>query len=241
MGEDTEHAHASERYDRPIALLRHDVRRLTTGRDLVTLTEVQSRRAAVHRAGWRTAAGSDLAVMWRRDRWRLVRSGLHRLAAPPADRAIYALVVVLDPRPPHAGPRVLVSVSHLPSAVQWGDRFNARAPRRVAAWRTALAAWHGVVRDARRRHHPGAVLTVADWNVDLRRPVWRAIVRRAFPTQRLTWNPPYPVSGTHAHGRIIDATATTESGRARLLPRTAASDHRAYSETIPLDGPAHRS
>lgn len=237
--EPSTHVHTSQRYDRPTPLLSQDIRRATALADVVTLTEVQGRRAAVHARGWGayTDGRTDLGVMWRRDRWRLVHARAFPLARPPADRPIWALAVVLDPRPPHAGPRLLVTVAHMPSAVQWGDSWNPHAPRRVAAWTLALATWHDVVRAQRLRYRPGAVLTVADWNLDLRRPMWRAVVRRAFPTQRLTWTGRLPARGTHAGGRLIDGSLTTESGRARLLPRTAASDHSAYSERLTLDGP----
>src|SRR4051812_16769627 len=76
---DLVHAHASQRYDRSIALLRHEVDRFTArpSISLLTWTEVQeaSRRAQLHRRGdgWGTTTDSniDVAIMWRRDRWHL--------------------------------------------------------------------------------------------------------------------------------------------------------------------------
>jgi translation initiation factor IF-1 len=239
--ETTRHVHTSQRFDRAIPLLARDIARDVRRADLVTVTEVQERRRARvlyrHRPAWGVATDgrTDLGIMWRRDRWRLVgRYVWHLAPGYPDVFGTWALAVRLVPRAPYVGPETFVSVAHLPSAVQDGDRWR-RASRRVAAWSAAVAAWHGRVRAARIRWHPGAVLTVADWNVDLRRPVWRRTVRAAFPAERLTWRRPFPARGTHAGGRIIDGTLTTESGRARLLPRTAASDHRAYRETLTLD------
>jgi hypothetical protein len=242
------HVHASQRYDRPLALLRREIRRdARPGVDLVTMTEVQgrARSAPLHaRPGWAayTDTRMDTGVMWPRARWRLVARRVF-LADPrpyPTEtgtRRTWGMGVVLDPRPPYAGPRVLVTVAHMPSHVEYGDAWRPGMARRVSAYRRALRGWETRLNALRDRWHPGAVLTVADWNVNLRRPHWRALIRRAFPGQRITWSPPYPKRGTHAAGRLIDATLTTERGRAHLLRHSAASDHTPYIERLTLDGP----
>lgn len=243
--ETVRHDHASQRFDRPLDRLRAEVRRHTRPPvDLFTVTEIEERARArtLHRRGdgWgaRAPRPTDLGVMWRRARWTYRTHGVRLLTpttyftATGQPRPARAMFVVLDPTPPHVG-RILVTLAHLPASVQSADRFRtADRADRVAVWRDAVAGWASLVDRLRDRWHPAATLTVADWNVDLRRPPWRRYLTAAFPGQRLTWKRPLPTSGTHRGGRLIDATLTTARGRARLLPHTAASDHTAYRERL---------
>lgn len=248
----THHVHASQRYDRAPGLLQRVVRRYTQRPvDLLTVTEVGGhRRAAVLRRpgdGWGVVKGrsTDCALMFRRSTWTVRHWAVHPLTRLTYWRAngtlahTPVLVVVLDRRPPGQPYRLLVTVAHLPSAVQAGSRLRSDLPYRVAAWRDAVVGWRLRVAGARRAWHADGVLTVGDWNVDLRLPEWRQYLRRAFPGQRLTWRTPLPRNGTR-RARIIDASLTSLNGRARLMEQTAASDHRAYHErlTAPATPPA---
>lgn len=241
---DSVHVHASQRFDRSIALLVRDVRRHTRPPvDLLTLTEVQERARRVplhHVDGWnvRTGQGTDLAIMWRLSRWKLRASGVRPLTSltyvgwsgrPVRQRMMF---VVLDPRPPRTAPRLLVTLAHLPSAVEYGDSFRRSSPSRVAVWKDSLPGWRNAIRELRTRFRPSVVMIVADWNVDVRRPHWRRVLADAFPHQRLTWRRPLPTRGTHAGGRLIDATLTNAHGRAVLRRHTAASDHTPYVERL---------
>jgi hypothetical protein len=230
----TVHTHASQRYDRPTAALAADIRRHTAAADLLTVTEIQepARARVLHRQpGWGayTDPRTDLGIAWDRTRWRLIGRprAWHLTRAYPDVYGAWALAVVLAPR---AGGRPLfVTVAHLPSAVEDGPRW--RAGRHPPAWRAAVNGWHRRIRAVRLRR-PLPALIAADWNLDLRRPGWRRVVSSAFPAQHLTWAAPLPARGTHAAGRLIDGTLTTLTGRARLLPKTPASDHTAYSERL---------
>jgi hypothetical protein len=232
-----EHAHTSSRFDRSpasLAALAHQLR--ARGPDVLTVTEVDNpRRARALRAsGWVVyrPPGTDVALSWPRSRWRAAgaRPGV-------LGNGLGAGWVVLDRRAPRAGlrgepSRILVTLAHLPSHVEYGDRWRTGEPR-VGLWRTAVRRWGHQVAAVAARRHPDLVLVVADWNIDVRRPVWRSTVLRHFPGLRRTWDVgALPRAGTHAGRRLIDATLTNGRGRARLLPRTASSDHRPYDEIL---------
>lgn len=226
------HVHASQRFDRGIPLLARDIGRFARPpASLLTVTEVLApeRRAQLHgRPGWRgyTSPRTDVGLMWRLNRWRAYAAVARRVTDRTYvtrngfRRTTVVLAVALAPRVPYVGPRVLVTLGHPP-------------PHRLPYWRSVVAGWSELVGKLRARWRVGAVLTVADWNVSLRAHSWRRALSRAFPG-RLTWRAPLPRNGTHGMS-LIDATITTLTGRARLLPHTAASDHTAYRERLSLD------
>lgn len=229
------HVHASQRFDAPYPLARKAIRDVVhrPAVSVVSVTEIAGRRRLVRFPGWHayTPAPGDVGVTWRASRWVGERHRSHRLAPRIGYRApaTWAASVLLV----HDATRLLVTVAHLPSAVahRYGWRDN---PRRVTAWHRAVDRWAVVVRALERRWRPTAVLVVADWNVPLRWARWRHVLRAEFPRLRVTWRAPLPPRGT---ARLIDATLTDARGRARLLPRTAASDHRPYSERLYLPRP----
>jgi hypothetical protein len=231
-----QHAHTSSRYDRTSASLAHLAHQLRARHpDLLTVTEVDNpRRARALRArGWAVyrPPGTDVAISWPRARWRLAGARSQGLGMGTG-----AGWVVLDPRHPrsagtqHSG-RILVTLAHLPAHVQDGDSWRA-GEHQVTRWRHAVRRWAHQLEVVTARRDPDLVLVVADWNVDLRRAHWRAVVRSYFPGLSITWRRPLPAAGTHAGHRLIDATLTDGRGRARLLPRTASSDHRPYTERV---------
>lgn len=226
------HVHASQRYDRPIPSLVREVsayaRRPVS---LVTFTEVQgrARSAPLHRRGdgWAglTRTRTDVGVMWRRDRWRAVWGHGFRVTDRTYvtrggfTRTTVVLAVLL--RPVGGGPRLLVTVGHPP-------------PHRPPYWAAAVHGWAALTARLTARWHPGDTLTVADWNVSLRTPGMRHRIGRLFPGWH-TWRRPFPTAGTWGASALIDGSLFTGRGRARLLPDTAASDHRPYIERLPLD------
>lgn len=240
----TIHNHASERYDRSLPLLRADVHRHTRQpADLATFTEIQQppRARTLHKLddGWTgyTDPRTDVGIMWRNRKWNEIHR--HRTRLTPhtyrtwtrgTTKRTYAITAILQADPPRTG-RLLVTVAHLPAGIQRGDRFNARTPQRNRVWADAVRGWATYVDRARQRWHPDAVLVVADWNADLRRPAWRHRLR-AFHL-RPTWTIGHlPRRGTQGRDRLIDGTLTNLRGRARLLPWTPVSDHAPYRERL---------
>jgi hypothetical protein len=215
------HVHSSSRYDRTAeSLARAAHGYAKTRASLITWTEVSAdhRARVLHKLdGWHsyTPRGTDIGLSWRRETWKL----RHRYAPAlspfhyTTDNGYpsptqHAAVAALDRR--SDGLRVLVLVAHLPSAVQWGDGWRA-TPQRGKVWRSS----------------------VADWNVDLRRHAWRMRLHRAFPDLAPTWRrDKLPRGGTHAGGRLIDATLTNGRGAAHLMADDASSDHRPYGERV---------
>lgn len=234
-----EHVHASQLWHRPRPLLAGEFRRFEAA-DIVTWTEVGSRAAVLRRrAGWDTFARpgrTDVAVSWQAAEFRPLAGWVRRLTVrryytragdpAPLQRGAFVVLERTD------GLRVLAAVAHMPAHVQLGDMFRLGVPYRVRVWRSAVAGFARQVDAARRRWSADLVIVAADWNVDMRRPVWRHYVLERFTGLRLTWRPPLPRAGTHRGGRLIDATLTDGAGRARLLARTPASDHRPYLDRL---------
>ena len=235
-----DHVHSSSRYDRSPASLHAQAERWdASSADLVTWTEVDGARArALHRvSGWAayTPDPTDVAISWRRDRYRALHTGQRRLTEHTyrtytTGRTVtqWAAAAVLVDRRTHR--RVLIVAVHLPAHVQAGPEFRANTRARV--WRTGLEGLHAYAAQLRTRWHPDLVLVAGDWNVDLRRPTWRHQLHAVFPGLRNTRVRPFPADGTDRTRRLIDATLTNGTGRARLLPDDRSSDHRPYGETI---------
>jgi hypothetical protein len=238
-----DHGHASSLYSASRASLRLELRRFERHDvDLVTWTEIRERAKTLRRVpAWRTFAPTrrtDVAISWRRGIWHVVHRRPFLLTrrtwdAPNGRRPIYGALAVLDRGPT----RVLVTVGHMPSHVEYGDDFRVGFPDRVGAWVDALDRWSRRIATARRHWRPDVVLVVADWNTDVRRATWRTRLLDAFPQLSLTWKRPLPDRGTHRGRRLIDATLTNARGRAHLLRRTTASDHRPYIERLSDSGP----
>lgn len=209
--------------------LRAEARRYARrGADVVTWTELAGRAEVLrHRPRWGIYAPTrqtDVGISWRRGAlWRPVARRTYWLAP----RTTIAVVVLERP-----GQRLLATVAHLPSHVEYGNHFRVGVPGKVEAWQQAVDRWRPTIRELRHRWCPCTVIVAADWNADVRRPAWRQRIASTFPGLRLTWTRPLPQRGTHRGGRIIDATLTNARGHARLLAHTDASDHRAYLERL---------
>ena len=73
---------------------------------------------------------------------------------------------------------------------------------------------------------------VADWNLNLEKRKYRALLHTLHPVLKLTWLK-FTGPGTLG-GRVIDATLTNLKivRGAHLLPDDQYADHRPYAETL---------
>lgn len=242
------HAHSSSLYDGPKSGLKDQMKRLVTATDpsanLSTLTEVGSdertkilKDAAPGEWGaWvpnASACCSDSGLMWRKSDWSLLSKDLHKLTdkvwtdGQGRKHTTYATSAKFKHT---SGRTVFVSVAHLPSHVQNGNKFYDNAQAR--AWKSAVDGWHTYWNKFRKAHHPDAGLIVADWNVDYHSKHWRQHVQAIFPSLHLNWQGHMPNGGTHGK-RLIDATwGTQKPTKTRLLKDDNSSDHRPYGEAF---------
>lgn len=222
-----DHIHASSRFDRSFRSLDDQVERFTSTRaSVLTYTEVSSRRGALRQPGWGsfTPPGTDLGIMWRRSVWRAVKMRVYRTTMLTyvqwnGYRVRQRVAVVLLV---HRGDgrRLLVTTAHLPSDVD----------RRYRIWHSAVRGWGDLVRELRQRWHPGVTIVSADWNVNLRKRVWRHRIDREFPNALdLKWR--RLPTGTLGK-RVIDGTWSDGVGRSRVLGQDRSSDHRPYRERL---------
>lgn len=237
------HVHSSGRFNRSIALLERDVRVHHKVASIVTHTEMtrDTTIGAFRHQGWSFARsekddGQDECVTEWDDRvWAKVRPARTRrltemtwvrsqeyggnVAVPP-----YALTVALESveRP---GKRVTVIVAHMPL-----DNTENRAQIWVDCSRTLGE----LVKDERAIDPDARILIGADWNKNYRLLSERAMIERhvADPlglTQAWKGNVPRG-GGTHGPRGLIDGDVTDlKVLGSKLLPDTAASDHRPYA------------
>lgn len=145
----------------------------------------------------------------------------------------YAKIVVLNHL--STGRNVLVSVLHAPSSVDAGNGLK-NDGKRVAAWIDGTRNWKKRRNKISRKYKCTAMLIAADWNVDFKKAPLRAVVKAVQPKMRFTLDPTrIPDGGTHGN-RLIDFSMIRGMIRVVhkpvILPKTIASDHRAYKETL---------
>ena len=131
------------------------------------------------------------------------------------------------------GHTLFLSVCHLPSHVQNGNKFYDNA--QAKAWKSACAGWSDYWNNKRKKDHPDLAMLAADWNVDFHSSTWRDQVQSYFPSMFLGWKGNMPPAGKGTHGsRLIDGTmATVKANKCELLKDDDSSDHRPYGEVIP--------
>lgn len=184
--------------------------------------------------------GAECVVAWDAGRFRLAGpksdcAGVRRLTdrvfytgrgvARPGVTATWVLLRDLDARDP------LRIVAHFPASVQAGDWFNRRNLRRVVAWRGALVGLRRLILELRRDLRPDEITVSCDWNVDLTRKRWRAVINAGL--RGTGCRVKAPTEGTH-RDRAIDSHATTmrralRNGRrcvVRVLPKLRGFDHK---------------
>lgn len=237
--------HSSGRFDRTPAQVRNDLKAwLDDGAvSLMTFTEFKkNRRLAVlaedpdwsYYNGAEKPGADDCVVMWRVDRWRLLKresavvstkkSYTHDGRLIPPQRITSVLLEHIP-----TGLTLLVSVSHLSSHVEVAGGL--RDSLRTAVWKDATRNWQRHLVELRRSWKPTARLVVADWNVNLRAPWFRAFLGRLFPAMRPVWKRPFPKRGTLGR-RIIDIPLISRrlavTAGPRLLRQHTSSDHTAF-------------
>lgn len=86
--------------------------------------------------------------------------------------------------PLRIGDRVIrFRVTHMPAHIQAGDGFRRTTPRviqQAAAWVSALAVLGKWSRRSKRNNPHSAEVVAGDWNVDMHRAHWRAVIRTAL-------------------------------------------------------------
>jgi hypothetical protein len=242
------HAHSSSLYSESPLSLANQVERGVEADEpnatTMTFTEVGSaERAAVledadpeNWAAW-VPGQSDVGLMWRKKQWHVNWKEPHKLTSKVwtdgkgRKHETWCATAFLEHTEGHT---LFLSVCHLPSNVQNGNKFNDNA--QTKAWKSACTGWSNYWNNKRQKHHPDLALIVADWNVDFHSSHWRDVVQSYFPSMFLGWkgNMPPDGKGTHGH-RLIDGTmATAKATKCKLLKDDASSDHRPYGEAVPL-------
>lgn len=250
------HIHTSSRFDRADVDFRKALASYFDSCDLLTLTEVSAERrerilrGEAQTAGFGTLTGDrngsdDCGVAWKLSRFTktwgaTVRIGtatakdVHPFVAVPPSAAC---VVLQDSR---TGLRMLVSVLHTPAGVEFGNGFRDGAVA-VRLWLARQRAWRKVWNDLAREHNVDAILICADWNVDIKRPFFRALFQRIQPGMKPTLRyRALPKRGTHGH-RLIDFSFIR--GRLRvwrppvILRHDGSSDHSPFLEVLAFTRP----
>lgn len=234
------HVHASGRFDATLADVRADWDdyRTMPGVKLVTGTEHGSgdHDPAFEADGWDHVRKGECVVAWDTTVFEPAWAASLTLIGTPYYRGgnenSRTKLLSVPLRHIATGRVLMVRVAHTPAHVQAGDGFRrttARVIRQAAGWMSGLVAWGR--RSARfRRHHPHAAeLAIADWNVDLLRRYWRALIRRTL-NLRCAWTKHLPRRGTHGR-RLIDGVfyRLLKVDNARVLPKGKSSDHHAIA------------
>lgn len=239
------HVHSSGRYSRSAEQATAGLSRYLTRdkADVVTLTEQGNHRhrsvlKAVCKAHgytpWQGPGGQDDCVVVLKDsRFKKVEVWHDQLTSMPQNRAtggpIHQAITVLM-QDMLNGELILYTAAHLTANVE-GDWSSRHPSYRARVWSAAVLRWRRLTR-MRRRRYKARVVVVADWNLNLEKERFRALLKTLYPRLTLSWKR-YPGPGTHG-GRVIDATLTNMVvlQNARLLPDDDSSDHRPYIETL---------
>lgn len=250
-----EHDHYSGRFDRPIELELNDLTRM--GGSLQTLTEIDSDARAkalitkdygvVYMKGGNGNDSSDVGIRYRYDTWALIdsRPAKHRRISnlfhfrnTGSTSKVYnwSTTVSLWHKP--SGKVLVVSVAHLPAHVEDGNGWRPGG-RTTMHWANSRA-WYAQTKAEVKAHGGDGLLMVADFNVDIKKSLFRSWLKATFPALRPTWNSPFPARGTHAGGRIIDIPLISKElviVKDPQLQRTTGSDHTGFSETLGFKTP----
>ncbi|HSX68117.1 hypothetical protein [Nocardioides sp.] len=220
----------SSRWDRPVASLKADIDRSSAAADVILLTEVYDRRAALARivpAGWtlHQVTGSDLAevaILTRDAEWVALHYSANVVGPDPGpgNRVVCGLAVLEHTN----GHRFMVSISHMPSGVEsnW-------AGKRARIYRRAVKGIEKLHTDRFFTYAPNAEAAFADWNLNAHRRWVRAYFKSAVRRMTFPRAAIVPKGGTHAGGRLIDFFLRRgwRVNRWVILPATDGSDHRA--------------
>lgn len=211
---------------------------------VLTFTEVGSdKRAKVLKdadpnqwAAW-VPSKSDVGIMWSKGIFQPIWKEAHKLTdkvwtdGQGRKHETYCATALLKDN--GTGNTLFLSVCHLPSHVQNGNKFYDNA--QAKAWKSAVNGWSTYWNNCRKRDHPTSAMLVADWNIDFHSSTWRDYVQNVFPSMFLGWSGNMPPKGKGTHGkRLIDGTwATKKATVCKLLPDDDSSDHRPFGEKVP--------
>jgi len=244
------HAHSSSLYSNSPDSLANQVERAVEADDpdatTLTFTEVGSdKRTQVLKdadpdnwAAW-VPNQSDVGIMWRKHVYSPVWKEAHKLTdkvwtdGQGRKHETWCATALLSHD--KEGLTIFLSVCHLPSHVQNGDKFYDNA--QAKAWKSAVNGWSDYWNITRKTDKPDLGMLVADWNIDVHSSHWMGYMTDKFPSMYCTWagdrEPPND-KGTHGN-RLIDFTmATNKMTKAKLLKDDNSSDHRPYGEALPL-------
>lgn len=239
------HIHSSSRYDRSAATLWAAVQRYIKDADLVTFTEVEyeHREAVLRRVdGWGCATGdlsprNDAGIIWDNSVYKLVAEGNEVVAeiAANGQKPVAATWAVLDHR--DSGKRILVIAVHAPSSVEGKDGLIPRS-QRVQAWLSVANGLRKLWQRLSKRYNTDGILVAADWNVNIKKLVFRTMFKSLYPTFSLVWSgKDFPKDGTH-QSRIIDFSLIRGILKRKNNPRIyrddISSDHQPYIENLTL-------
>lgn len=241
------HAHSSSLYSESPQSLANQVERAVEAEDpsatVLTFTEVGSPdRTKVLKeadpdewAAW-VPDQSDVGIMWRKAQfspvWKEPKKLTDKVWTDGKGRKheTWCATALLEHTEGHT---LFLSVCHLPSNVQNGNKFNNNA--QAAAWKSAVNGWHDYWNKKRKADNPTLGMIVADWNIDFHSGHWRDYVQGIFPSMFLGWKGNMPPDGKGTHGsRLIDASwSETKATKCKLLKDDSSSDHRPYGEALP--------
>jgi hypothetical protein len=125
------------------------------------------------------------------------------------------------------GKTLLRVVWHMPASVEDPGGFSSKT-KRVIAWQSALRGVRREMKDLIRLLNPDFVLCSADWNVNLLKRRWRALINAGVRGTGLQLCPPQV--GTHGRRRAIDGhLARWDAEAIRVLGEVDPFDHRIIS------------
>jgi hypothetical protein len=242
------HAHSSSLYSNSPSSLNKQVQRFVDATDpaatLITYTEVGSnertqvlKKADEDWAAW-VPDQSDVGIMWDKNQFGPEQKKAVKLTdkvwtdGHGRKHETWCATCLLKNR--HNAKTVFLSVCHLPSHVQNGNKFYDNA--QAKAWKSAVSGWHDHWNDWRKKYNPDLGMIVADWNVDFHSSHWVDVVQDYFPSMVIGWKGNWPPNGKGTHGsRLIDASwSTVKASKCELLKDDDSSDHRPYGEKVPL-------
>lgn len=238
------HIHSSSKYNRSPATLKAAVYNYIKFASIVTFTEVEyESREKVLRSipGWGCATGdisprNDAGIIWDNKIWKKIAEGNEVVAkvAAPGQHKVAATWAVLEHRV--TGKRITVIAVHAPSSVEGANGFLRTA--RVTAWWSAVKGLRALWMRLAKQYNTDGLLVAGDWNVNIKKAVFRAAFKATFPSLSLVWSgKDFPAGGTHGN-RIIDFSlirgVLRRKSNPRLFQDDISSDHRPYIEDLTL-------
>jgi hypothetical protein len=257
------HIHCSSRFDRSPASLEADLDDWMGQSSLITLTEISNdqRAGRMREKGWayfnaKKSDGQDeCGIAWRADTWtrgaagtcKLNNAKYYRLDGRVADPVVTAMVVL---KRVQTGHRVLVTVTHMPAHVEGFGGWRTTEYKwqaRKNAYLSSLQNWSVYIAAQTTKHKPDMVLTIADWNLNLKQDWVRDLLKNNFPQFKQAWKR-FPTTGGSLSGgpvaplgapgvdyadRIIDGTLRRGAKiwiEPNLMAAVRSSDHRPYKE-----------